>query len=166
MPEEVSLEKSHRTPKISLLKCQAVPLNPTERMDLVPCRSDVFTYKSNLQLFALPSFLAEQDTNNSAKHQSKTSLLILLNQISVNDLIKLPKVFGVNNLFFCLNDPSLQEQFCKIKGYLEEELDYRKQALDQAYMVCTKEILQHILANSAIAHRLLLNQEERFLLFY
>ncbi|KAM9373254.1 janus kinase and microtubule-interacting protein 2 isoform 2-T2 [Phaethornis superciliosus] len=26
------------------------------------------------------------------------------------------------------------EQFCKIKGYLEEELDYRKQALDQAYM--------------------------------
>uniref|UniRef100_A0A2K5Y4R4 Janus kinase and microtubule interacting protein 2 n=1 Tax=Mandrillus leucophaeus TaxID=9568 RepID=A0A2K5Y4R4_MANLE len=27
-----------------------------------------------------------------------------------------------------------KEQFCKIKGYLEEELDYRKQALDQAYM--------------------------------
>ncbi|XP_018412501.1 PREDICTED: janus kinase and microtubule-interacting protein 2 isoform X1 [Nanorana parkeri] len=26
------------------------------------------------------------------------------------------------------------EQFCKLKGYLEEELDYRKQALDQAYM--------------------------------
>lgn len=26
--------------------------------------------------------------------------------------------------------------FCKQKGYLEEELDYRKQALDQAYMVC------------------------------
>ncbi|XP_044310300.1 janus kinase and microtubule-interacting protein 2 isoform X4 [Varanus komodoensis] len=26
------------------------------------------------------------------------------------------------------------EQFCKIKGYLEEELDFRKQALDQAYM--------------------------------
>lgn len=25
--------------------------------------------------------------------------------------------------------------FCKQKGYLEEELDYRKQALDQAYMV-------------------------------
>uniref|UniRef100_A0AAX7U908 Janus kinase and microtubule-interacting protein C-terminal domain-containing protein n=1 Tax=Astatotilapia calliptera TaxID=8154 RepID=A0AAX7U908_ASTCA len=27
------------------------------------------------------------------------------------------------------------EMFCKQKGYLEEELDYRKQALDQAYMV-------------------------------
>ncbi|XP_066447363.1 janus kinase and microtubule-interacting protein 2 [Eleutherodactylus coqui] len=26
------------------------------------------------------------------------------------------------------------EQFCKLKGYLEEELDYRKQALDQAYV--------------------------------
>ncbi|XP_053318542.1 janus kinase and microtubule-interacting protein 2 isoform X2 [Spea bombifrons] len=26
------------------------------------------------------------------------------------------------------------DQFCKLKGYLEEELDYRKQALDQAYM--------------------------------
>ncbi|PIO31829.1 hypothetical protein AB205_0165320, partial [Aquarana catesbeiana] len=26
------------------------------------------------------------------------------------------------------------EQFCKLKGYLEEELDYRKQALDQAYL--------------------------------
>uniref|UniRef100_A0A674JRF0 Janus kinase and microtubule interacting protein 2 n=1 Tax=Terrapene triunguis TaxID=2587831 RepID=A0A674JRF0_9SAUR len=35
------------------------------------------------------------------------------------------------------------EQFCKIKGYLEEELDYRKQALDQAYMVCTRKMLQH-----------------------
>lgn len=31
---------------------------------------------------------------------------------------------------------SVQEMFCKQKGYLEEELDYRKQALDQAYMVC------------------------------
>lgn len=30
---------------------------------------------------------------------------------------------------------SVQEMFCKQKGYLEEELDYRKQALDQAYMV-------------------------------
>lgn len=29
----------------------------------------------------------------------------------------------------------VQEMFCKQKGYLEEELDYRKQALDQAYMV-------------------------------
>uniref|UniRef100_A0A3B4XEN3 Janus kinase and microtubule interacting protein 2 n=1 Tax=Seriola lalandi dorsalis TaxID=1841481 RepID=A0A3B4XEN3_SERLL len=27
------------------------------------------------------------------------------------------------------------EMFCKQKGYLEEELDYRKQALDQAYLV-------------------------------
>uniref|UniRef100_A0A4W3K739 Janus kinase and microtubule interacting protein 2 n=1 Tax=Callorhinchus milii TaxID=7868 RepID=A0A4W3K739_CALMI len=29
---------------------------------------------------------------------------------------------------------SLQDMFCKQKGYLEEELDYRKQALDQSYM--------------------------------
>uniref|UniRef100_A0A672KC46 Janus kinase and microtubule interacting protein 2 n=1 Tax=Sinocyclocheilus grahami TaxID=75366 RepID=A0A672KC46_SINGR len=29
---------------------------------------------------------------------------------------------------------SNKEMFCKQKGYLEEELDYRKQALDQAYM--------------------------------
>uniref|UniRef100_A0A3B3V6Q1 Janus kinase and microtubule interacting protein 2 n=1 Tax=Poecilia latipinna TaxID=48699 RepID=A0A3B3V6Q1_9TELE len=28
----------------------------------------------------------------------------------------------------------LEDMFCKQKGYLEEELDYRKQALDQAYM--------------------------------
>ena len=28
-----------------------------------------------------------------------------------------------------------QELFSKQKGFLEEELDYRKQALDQAYMV-------------------------------
>ncbi|MEE6479543.1 hypothetical protein FKM82_012280 [Ascaphus truei] len=33
------------------------------------------------------------------------------------------------------------EQFCKLKGYLEEELDYRKQALDQAYMVRVKSLL-------------------------
>lgn len=30
---------------------------------------------------------------------------------------------------------SVQEMFCKQKGYLEEELDYRKTAMDQAYMV-------------------------------
>lgn len=29
----------------------------------------------------------------------------------------------------------LQELFSKQKGFLEEELDYRKQTLDQAYMV-------------------------------
>lgn len=29
----------------------------------------------------------------------------------------------------------IQELFSKQKGFLEEELDYRKQALDQAYMV-------------------------------
>lgn len=28
-----------------------------------------------------------------------------------------------------------QDLFSKQKGFLEEELDYRKQALDQAYMV-------------------------------
>jgi hypothetical protein len=28
-----------------------------------------------------------------------------------------------------------QDQFSKQKGFMEEELDYRKQALDQAYMV-------------------------------
>lgn len=32
-----------------------------------------------------------------------------------------------------------QDLFSKQKGYLEEELDYRKQALDQAYMVGIKE---------------------------
>lgn len=29
----------------------------------------------------------------------------------------------------------MQELFSKQKGFLEEELDYRKQALDHAYMV-------------------------------
>lgn len=34
----------------------------------------------------------------------------------------------------------MQELFSKQKGFLEEELDYRKQALDQAYMVwCLKQ---------------------------
>lgn len=33
----------------------------------------------------------------------------------------------------------LQELFSKQKGFLEEELDYRKQALDQAYMVQSLE---------------------------
>lgn len=33
----------------------------------------------------------------------------------------------------------LQELFSKQKGFLEEELDYRKQALDQAYMVWSLE---------------------------
>lgn len=35
--------------------------------------------------------------------------------------------------------------FCKQKGYLEEELDYRKQALDQAYMVrlCMSIMFNH-----------------------
>lgn len=39
----------------------------------------------------------------------------------------------------------LQEMFCKQKGYLEEELDYRKQALDQAYMVrlCMSIMFNH-----------------------
>lgn len=31
--------------------------------------------------------------------------------------------------------PVLQDLFSRQKGYLEEELDYRKQALDQAYLV-------------------------------
>lgn len=48
-----------------------------EMMDLVPCRSDVLSYKSNPQLFSLPSFLAESDINNSAESQFKTSLLVL-----------------------------------------------------------------------------------------
>lgn len=52
---------------------------------------------------------------------------------------------GVHNsvgymIFFCLFHYCvgfflLQELFSKQKGFLEEELDYRKQALDQAYMV-------------------------------
>lgn len=31
--------------------------------------------------------------------------------------------------------PLFQALFSQQKGYLEEELDYRKQALDQAYLV-------------------------------
>lgn len=44
-------------------------------------------------------------------------------------IISLLLVFIIN---FCI---LLQELFSKQKGFLEEELDYRKQALDQAYMV-------------------------------
>uniref|UniRef100_A0A672HGU8 Janus kinase and microtubule-interacting protein 2-like n=1 Tax=Salarias fasciatus TaxID=181472 RepID=A0A672HGU8_SALFA len=40
------------------------------------------------------------------------------------------------------------EMFCKQKGYLEEELDYRKQALDQAYMQIQE--LEATLYNSLI----------------
>uniref|UniRef100_A0A8C7ZKH4 Janus kinase and microtubule interacting protein 2 n=1 Tax=Oryzias sinensis TaxID=183150 RepID=A0A8C7ZKH4_9TELE len=36
------------------------------------------------------------------------------------------------------------EMFCKQKGYLEEELDYRKQALDQAYMVNGHVLLHYL----------------------
>ena len=41
------------------------------------------------------------------------------------------------------NDVHSQEMFCKQKGYLEEELDYRKQALDQAYMVNLTTAFHH-----------------------
>lgn len=44
-------------------------------------------------------------------------------------VISLLLVYIIN---FCI---LLQELFSKQKGFLEEELDYRKQALDQAYMV-------------------------------
>lgn len=44
-------------------------------------------------------------------------------------VISLLLVYIIN---FCM---MLQELFSKQKGFLEEELDYRKQALDQAYMV-------------------------------
>ena len=40
-------------------------------------------------------------------------------------------LFSLKHLSVC------QELFSKQKGFLEEELDYRKQALDQAYMVRT-----------------------------
>jgi len=39
-------------------------------------------------------------------------------------------------LYYCI---LLQELFRKQKGFLEEELDYRKQALDQSYMVRSPE---------------------------
>ncbi len=42
----------------------------------------------------------------------------------------------------------LQEMFCKQKGYLEEELDYRKQTLDQAYMVKNLSLwMKHCIQN-------------------
>lgn len=37
-----------------------------------------------------------------------------------------------------------QDLFSKQKGYLEEELDYRKQALDQAYMVGKEQSLNFL----------------------
>lgn len=37
-----------------------------------------------------------------------------------------------------------QDLFSKQKGYLEEELDYRKQALDQAYMVGEQSLHVHV----------------------
>lgn len=43
----------------------------------------------------------------------------------------------------------LQELFSKQKGFLEEELDYRKQALDQAYMVRIPE--QYVLLMQMLA---------------
>lgn len=46
--------------------------------------------------------------------------------------------------------------FCKQKGYLEEELDYRKQALDQAYMV--RECLQFTGARFPLLLRYLTHQ--------
>lgn len=64
-----------------------------EMMDLVPCRTDVLSYKSNPQLFSLPSFLAKSHINNSAECQLKTSLLVLPESDICIDLIKLPKVF-------------------------------------------------------------------------
>lgn len=38
-------------------------------------------------------------------------------------------------LILTLGTFSFQDLFSRQKGYLEEELDYRKQALDQAYLV-------------------------------
>lgn len=38
-------------------------------------------------------------------------------------------------VYFMKSRILMQELFSKQKGFLEEELDYRKQALDQAYMV-------------------------------
>lgn len=46
---------------------------------------------------------------------------------------------SVVNLSYALYHILLQELFSKQKGFLEEELDYRKQALDQAYMVWSLE---------------------------
>uniref|UniRef100_A0AAY5F0F2 Janus kinase and microtubule-interacting protein C-terminal domain-containing protein n=1 Tax=Electrophorus electricus TaxID=8005 RepID=A0AAY5F0F2_ELEEL len=50
--------------------------------------------------------------------------------VCIPDLIKLLDILGDNGV----SPVSFNEMFCKQKGYLEEELDYRKQALDQAYM--------------------------------
>lgn len=132
-------------------------------MDFVSCRSDVSSYKTKHSYFPFFLFWLSQIDNNFAECQLRPVSQSCSRQMSVADSINLPKAFLVTESRFCLN-PSLQEQFCKIKGYLEEELDYRKQALDQAYMVCTKEMLQYILASTVTGHGLQLDHEKRFLL--
>uniref|UniRef100_A0A8C2FLG3 Janus kinase and microtubule interacting protein 2 n=1 Tax=Cyprinus carpio TaxID=7962 RepID=A0A8C2FLG3_CYPCA len=65
--------------------------------------------------------------------------------VCIPDLIKLLDILGDNGNLRNEEQVAIiqastvlslaeKEMFCKQKGYLEEELDYRKQALDQAYM--------------------------------
>lgn len=58
-----------------------------------------------------------------------------INQYNLDITFLLTKLtLSTNAAIFSRNNSA------KIKGYLEEELDYRKQALDQAYMVGTRDI--------------------------
>ena len=57
-----------------------------------------------------------------------------MERLHENDAIYDSSWIRINNKLF-LVFITAQDLFSKQKGYLEEELDYRKQALDQAYMV-------------------------------
>lgn len=60
------------------------------------------------------------------------ALCFLKKQKNTNVLYPVISLLLVYIINFCI---LMQELFSKQKGFLEEELDYRKQALDQAYMV-------------------------------
>ncbi|NXR97842.1 JKIP2 protein, partial [Oxylabes madagascariensis] len=122
--------------------------------------SDVFTYKSNLQLFALPSFLAESDINNSAKHQLRTNLLVLLNYIPVNDLIKLPEVFGVTNLFFSV-EKLRRQMLRKSREYDCQILQERMELLQQAH-----QRIRDLEDKTDIQKRQIKDLEEKFLFLF
>ncbi|CAB1316759.1 unnamed protein product [Coregonus sp. 'balchen'] len=88
----------------------------------------------------------QQELQDSKDQNELLEFRILeLEDVCVPDLIKLLDILGDNGwiqqiegteaaLHQKMIDLELEmEMFCKQKGYLEEELDYRKSALDQAY---------------------------------
>lgn len=75
---------------------------------------------------------------------------ILSLQTVIEHCVRQRKGRGVDVLCSA-NSLDPQEMFCKQKGYLEEELDYRKQALDQAYMV---RVCLSVLPSGCVAGRL------------